>query len=269
MEIRKLLYATDIEEPSFTELERLMVFRNLGLEEVVCLLPKGVEDWEGRLADYSLKSRTLPSKGPLLPGILDIVRQEGISIIAVCLKRVAKRVLAGSLVKNLVRSSPVPVIFLNEDTQIAAGSMEKGVFHHVLFASDWSPASQKALEYFLNFKMAVEILEIVNVINKKLSIRDMRNLKEKLVETRKIFLDEVIDAEAHVYAGKPFEEILLAARDYDATFIVMGTSCKSSLKRIFSRSCSYRVAEEAIVPTLVVPISSHWENREKMNRRIT
>jgi len=242
MEIRKLLYATDIEEPSFTELERLMVFRNLGLEEVVCLLPKGVEDWEGRLADYSLKSRTLPSKGPLLPGILDIVRQEGISIIAACLKRVAKRVLAGSLVKNLVRSSP---------------------------ATDWSPASQKALEYFLNFKMAVEILEIVNVINKKLSIRDMRNLKEKLVETRKIFLDEVIDSEAHVYAGKPFEEILLAARDYDATFIVMGTSCKSSLKRIFSRSCSYRVAEEAIVPTLVVPISSHWENREKIHRRIT
>ena len=66
-----------------------------------------------------------------------------------------------------------------------------------------------------------------------------------------------------VYQGqmdklKPFEELLLAARDYDATSIVMGTSCKSPQKEFFSRSCAYRVAEEAIVPTLVVPISSRW-----------
>ena len=258
MEIRKLLYATDIEKPAFSELEGLMVFRNLGLKEVVCLLPTGVEDWEGRLAEYSLKSRTLPSKGPLLPGILEIVRQERISMIAACLKRAEKKVLAGSLLRNLLRSSPVPVIFLNEDAHMATGSMKNGVFHHVLFATDWSPPSQKALEYFLNFKMAVKMLEIVNVINKKLSIRDMRDLKEKLAETRKIFLDAVIDAEAHVYAGKPFEELLLAARDYDATCIVMGTSCKSLQKDFFSRSCAYRVAEEAIVPTLIVPISSKW-----------
>ena len=81
----------------------------------------------------------------------------------------------------------------------------------------------------------------------------MHTLKYKLTESRKIFLDHGIDAEGHVYAGKTSEEIMLAARDYDATCIVMGTTGKSHLKDFFSPSYSYRVAEESVVPTLVVP----------------
>jgi nucleotide-binding universal stress UspA family protein len=255
MKIGKLLYATDTKKPSFTQLERLMVFRTLGLEEVVCLLPEEVEDWEKRLLDYNLKTRTLQRKGSLLPGILDIARQEGISIVAVCLKRGTKKVMAGSHVKNLIRLSPVPVIFLNEDFQIAASSMEKGIFHHVIFAADWSPASQNALEYLLKIKTALEMLEIVNVINKKLSVRDMRSLKERLVETRKIFLDKALDAEAHVYAGKPFEEIELAAKDYNATCLVLGSSYKFRLGLLGARSCACRLAMEANIATLVIPLS--------------
>jgi nucleotide-binding universal stress UspA family protein len=100
------------------------------------------------------------------------------------------------------------------------------------------------------------MLEIVNVINKKLSVRDIRNLKMKLVETRKKFLDEDIDAEAHVYAGKPAEEIMLAAEDYEATCIIMGTSNKSSFEGLFSKSCSYGVAKEAAVPVMFISHSS-------------
>jgi nucleotide-binding universal stress UspA family protein len=129
---------------------------------------------------------------------------------------------------------------------------EKSVFHHVVYATDWSLLSETVLKSLLDFKEVIEMLEIVSVIHKRLSIREMRNLKERLVETRKIFLDEGIDAEAHVYAGKPSEEIMLAARDYDATAIVMGTSRKSPLQEIFSGSCSYRVAEEAAIPVMVI-----------------
>lgn len=251
MKIKRILYATDVEKPDFSELESLMVLRKLGLEEIIFLNPSGAEDWEKRVVGYGLKSKTLAGEGQVLPKILDVARQEATSMIAVSLNRGTRKVFRGSVIKNLLRSSPVPVIVFSESAQVS-GSVEKGVFRHVVYATDWSPVSETVLKYLLNFKEIIEMLEIVNVIMKRLSVRDMRNLKKKLVETRQIFLDEGIDAESHVYAGNPSEEIMLAARDYGATSIVMGTSCKSPFQEVFSRSYSYRIAEEAVVPTLFI-----------------
>jgi nucleotide-binding universal stress UspA family protein len=254
MEIKRLIYTTDRENPSFSAVEKLMVLRKLGLEEVIFLDAVGAEDLKKRVSEYGLKSKTLAGEGPFLSRILDAAGQEEVSMIAASLNRTVKKLFSGSLVKNLLRSSPVPVILLNQETH-PSGPLEKGVFHHVIYATDWSPVSQTVLKYLLNFKEIIDMLEIVNVIHKKLSVRELRSLKQRITETRRIFLDGGIDAEAHVYAGKPSEEILLAARDYDATAIVMGTSCKSPLQRIFSASCSYRVAEEAEIPVLFISSS--------------
>ncbi len=255
MEIKKLLYATDFEKPNFVQVESLLVFRKLGLEEVIFLNPFVPEDWEKRVVDHGLKSRTLAGEGPLLSRILDAAHREKVSIVAVNMKREGKRIFSGSPVKNLLRSSSVPVIVMNQEAQMYA-SGEKGIFNHVIFATDWSPVSEAILKALLNFGEITEMLEIVNVINKKLSVRDIRNLKMKLVETRKKFLDEGKDAEAHVYAGKPAEEIMLAAEDYKATCIIMGTTNKSSLKELLSRSCSYGVAAAADVPVMFIGHSS-------------
>ena len=252
MEVGKLLYATEIREPRFSVVERLLALRALGLEEVIFLNATKVEDWERRLADYGLNSKTLMVEGPLVSSILNAAHREAVSLIAVSLNRDTRRLLRGSVTTELLRASTLPVLILPEGAE-ASGPGQKGMFTHVVFATDWSPASEKALGYLLNFKEIIKELEIVHVIEKKPSVRDMRNLKEELSQTRKIFLDQGIDAEAHVYAGKPSDEVMLAARDYDATCIVMGTTGKSALKDLLSHSSSYRVAEASVVPTLVVP----------------
>ena len=252
MEAGKLLYATNIRHASFSEVERLLVLRSLGLEEVIFLRATKVEGWERRLADYGLKSKTLRVEGPLAPRILNVAHQEAVSLIAANLNRDTRRLLRGSLTTELLRASPLPVLILPERTE-ASVSMQKGMFAHVIFATDWSAASERALDYLLNFKEIIKELEIVHVIHKKPSVRDMRNLQEKLSQVRKIFLDHGIDAEAHVYAGKPSEEIMLAAKDYDTTCIVMGTTGMWTLKDMLLHSCSYRVAEASKVPTLVIP----------------
>jgi nucleotide-binding universal stress UspA family protein len=254
MEIKRLLYTTDMENPNFNAVEKLMVLRKLGLEEVIFLGPIGAEDWKKRVSDYGLKSKTLAGGGLVLSRILDAARQEEVSMIAGSLDRKAKKLFSGSLVKNLLRSSPVPVILLNQET-LPSGPLEKGVFHHVIYATDWSSVSETALTYLLNFREVIDMLEIVNVIHKKLSVRELRSLKQKITETRRILLDEGIDAEAHIYAGKPHEEILLAATDYDATSIVMGTTLKSPIQKILTRSCSHRVADQAEVPVLFISSS--------------
>ena len=252
MEAEKLLYATNIRQPSFSEFERLLFLRTLGLKEVIFLHTTNVEGWEGRLADYGMNSKTLTVEGSLVPNISDVARREAASVIAVNLNRNTKGLLRGSLTTQLLRASPLPVLILPEGAQVPE-SPQKDMFAHVIFATDWSPASDRALGYLLNFKDIIKELEIVHVIHKRLSVRDMRNLKEKLSQARKIFLDQGIDAEGHVYAGKPSEEIMLAARDYDATCIVMGTTGMWTLKDRLLHSCSYRMAEASKVPTLIIP----------------
>ncbi|MGD9075866.1 MAG: universal stress protein [Desulfobacteraceae bacterium] len=252
MEITKILYVTDKEKTSFSDVERLMALRRLGLEEITLLNPKGDIDWGKRVGDYGVKSKTLAAQGPILPRILSTVEQVAASMIAVNLNKETKKVFSGSLIKQLLRSTPVPILLLNEDAQPKT-SEKNGIFDHVIFATDWSPLSDVIIRYLLGFKEIIEMVEIVNVISKRLSIRDMRALNKRLVKTRKIFLDEGIDAEAHVYAGKTAEEIMLAALEYGATAIVMGTSRKSPLRAFSSGSCSYRVAGDTLLPALFIP----------------
>lgn len=263
--IGKLLYATDIRQPRFSECKRLLALRNLGLEEIVFLHMSKVEGWEKSLADYGMNSKTLKMDEPFVHGILKAIHQEAVSLIATNINRDTGSLLRKSQTKKLLRSSPVPVIILPEQETYRSG--QKDIFSHVIFATDWSAISEKALNYLLYFKGITNELEIVHVIDKKLSIRELRNLKEKLSQTRKTFLDHGIDAEAHIYAGKPSDEVMLAAEDYDATCIVMGTSYKSSLKEIFSKSCSCRVAEKTVVPSLFIPLNKFHTNKRNKEKK--
>jgi len=252
MEARKLLYATDSRYIHASELELLLALRTLGLEEVILLPTTKVEGFEKRLADHGLKLKTLTLDGPVVPGILRAAQREAVSLIAASFDRDTGGWLRGSVTRDLLRSSPVPVMILPKDAQ-ASWSGQNGVFAHVIFPTDWSAASEKALGYLRKFKEIIKELEIVHVIDKKLSVRDMRNLDRKLRESRNTFLDHGIDAESHIYAGKRSEEIMLAAKNYNATCIVIGTTGKSALRDFLSHSCSYHVAEASVVPTLVVP----------------
>jgi nucleotide-binding universal stress UspA family protein len=255
MEIRKLLYVSSSGEPDLAHIKSLMTLRQIGLEEILVLHPNKVEGWETIGSDYGIRSEELIYEKPALPKILDVVHQKKASLVAVSQKGKAKMLFNGRLTKNLLKKSPVPVIVFSKTGQ-SPGRDHDLLFHHVIFATDWSRASRVALEHFLpNFKGIIGMLEIVNVINMRLAVRDIRNLRRKLEGTRKVFLDMGIDAESHIYAGKPPEEIILAAKDYNATSIVMGTSYKPFIRSIFSKSCACMVAREAEVPALIIPIS--------------
>ena len=258
MEIRKLLYVSGPDEPDPAHMRSLMTLRQIGLEEILLLHTSRAENWKNIGFDYGVRSEELIYEGPALPKILDAVHQEKASLVAVSQKGETKEFVNGRLMKNLLKKSPVPVIVFNK-TVHGSGSDRDGLFHHVIFATDWSRASRVALEYFLlNFKGIITMLEIVNIINMRLSVRDIRNLRRKLEGSRKVFLDMGIDAESHIYAGKPPEEIILAAKDYNATSIVMGTSSKPLKRSIFSKSCACMVARETEVPALIIPSSVEY-----------
>jgi nucleotide-binding universal stress UspA family protein len=253
MEIRKLLYVSGTDEPDIVHIRSLMALRQIGLEEILFLHPNKMETWETIGCDYGIRSEALIYEEPALPKILDVVHEKKASLVAVSQTGKAKKFVNGGLTRDLLKKSPVPLIVFSKTGQ-GSGRDHESLFHHVIFATDWSRASKVALEYFLlNFKGIIGMLEIVNVINLRLSVRDIRNLKRKLEGTRKVFLDMGIDAESHIYAGNPPEEIILAAKDYNATSIVMGTAFRPFIRSIFSKSCACVMAREAEVPALIIP----------------
>jgi len=247
----KLLYATNLKENALSSglIESMLVLRRVGLKNIVFLQTDASKDWFGNMSIQGISSSLLIEKELSLPWILSVAEKGNVSLIVVNLDGGARNPSRSSLIKDLMRRSPVPVLITNGTA--AAG---KGLFEHVVFATDWSPASEKALTYLLGFREILGELDIVNVIKGKLTLKDMRDLKERLAHTRKRCLNEKIDAESHIYAGKTSEEIITASRDYRATLIVLGAISKKPVyKEIFGAGSSHRVAAEAAVPVLVVP----------------
>jgi nucleotide-binding universal stress UspA family protein len=247
----KILYATNLKEHALTYnlIENILVLRRVGLEDMVFLQTIPFKEWLGDLESKGISSRLLIEKELSLPLILSAAKKENVSLIVVNLDKKARKPSRSSLIRDLMRRSPVPILITN-----GAAAAGKGLFEHVVFATDWSPASEKALTYLLGFKEIMGELDIVNVIKGKLTLKDMRELKERLAHTRKRCLDEKIDAESHIYAGKTSEEIITASRDYRATLIVLGAvSEKPAYKKIFKEGSSSKIAEEAEVPVLVIP----------------
>ena len=62
-----------------------------------------------------------------------------------------------------------------------------------------------------------------------------------------------ISARAHVYIGNPAEEIEKAAREHQATMIVLGSSSKAAWVVKWIGSLPKEIAEDSIYPTLIIP----------------
>jgi len=195
-----------------------------------------------RIGDYSYREIMTAAKDAL------------VSCIVVDLDRDSH----GATLRELVAKSPLPVLVLNR----GHSSGEVDLPSHVIFATDWSPASEKAMEQILAISECIYELDIIHVISEKLTVKDMRDLKERLGHTRQICLDEGINAESHIYAGNVAEEIVTASEDYRGTMIAVGSGTeKSFLKRLFKRDKVYNIVENATVPVFFVPVAA-WTSRD-------
>lgn len=251
MEIKKVISATNFKMPTYNMFEGLLGIKKIGLEEIILLSGSLPEELKEKLSGHGIKIREVEGSGKLVSRIFDSAKRENASLVVANLKREKKRLVRGSTVRNLIKNTTLPLLLINENKEIDYS--KKGIFDSVIFATDWSAAAKRALNYIIGLKEVIGVLDIVNVLNKKLTVRDIRQLKEKLEEVRKICLKEKIDAESHIYAGKTSKEILLAAKDYNGTVIVMGSGPKSTIKEILLRYPSYQVAEESSVPVLIIP----------------
>jgi nucleotide-binding universal stress UspA family protein len=249
----KILYATDARELDVGQIDDLVAFSDLGVEEIVLLHGGKVGPlFDERLGLLEMDIKVITAHNLSVSSILAVARDKGAAMVAFSLGKDRGRSLIRSHTRLLYKRAHVPVIALPQNGR-ARSSARPGVMNHVIFATAWSESSEKALAFLLSFGDVIQALEIVHVIDRRLSVRDMRQLKDRLTGCREKFHLHGIDSEAHVYAGKPWEEIVRAARDYEGSCVVMGATRRLGMKYPVSNSCSSRVTSVSLLPTLVVP----------------
>jgi nucleotide-binding universal stress UspA family protein len=286
MKITRLLFVTKFEELGFDAVQSLLSLTKAALNHIVFLnvierdrfamsrvgYRKDEEirlreaanirfiDWSENLFEQGLEVGVYIVVGALVSEVIKAAQKEEADLIVIgrSHKGALEHLYSGSDVTELLRRTATPVLVYKHLSETAL-SIEKP-FEKPLLAVDWSPASLKALEYLKELKDVVREIIVVHVVSEKdlkgssaMAIQKTRKAtRTKLEKICDVFEAEGIKTKAHVYIGDPDEEIEKAARDCQATMIVLGSSAKTAWVEKWLGSTPRNIAEKSVYPTLLI-----------------
>jgi nucleotide-binding universal stress UspA family protein len=178
------------------------------------------------------------------------------------------RWVLGSVTEKILRKASCPVLIVPPPVAEPAGDALQ-LFKRILCPIDFSDSSLKALEYALSLaKEADAELVLMHVIEglpdlkhwqqlTNPSILEYLRLSEQNALTR---LREVVPTDARAWCrpkellmtGKPYDEILRAARDEDVHLIVMGIYGRNPIDLMFFGSTTNHVVRASTCPVLTL-----------------
>ncbi len=288
MEMKKLLFVTDFEELWFDALQSLMNLRQVGLSHVVFLhvierekvaMRRGAGylkseelklkemanirfiEWAENLFESGMECGAYVVVGDPVPKILSTAEFEKVNLIVAGRHKRSKMkgLYVDSQILELLRRTTVPVLVHKYMTK--GGQINENPFATPLLATDWSPASARAMEFLLAIKKIVTKVEVIHVVTEKdmegRSKTDLQKFekesKKRLEEVRQAFEGQGIEANTHLYIGNVVEQIDNAARELNATMVVSGTTGKGAWRARWLGSVSHEAAEKLDLPALLVP----------------
>ncbi len=288
MKIRKLLFVTKFEELCYNSLNSLLSLTKASLEHVVFLnviekdkvsMHRGSGyikeeevklketanirfiDWAENLFELGLEVGAHMNVGLLIPEIIKTIEQEKPDIVVIgrSHKGPLEHLYSGSDITELIRRIDIPVLVfkhMNEDNIVP----EK-LFKRPLLATNWSDSSKKASEYINDITELIDELHVMHVTNdKKLKSKSTHSVQTIRREERKklddlcdVFEEKNIKTKAHVYVGDPEKEIIKAAKEYQASMIILGSSSRTSIVERWMGSITQTIAEKSIFPCMLIP----------------
>ena len=288
MKIRKLLFVTKFEDLCYSALNSLLALRGAALEHVIFLnvierdkvaMKRGVGylkeeevklkeianirfiDWAENLFEMGLEVGAYMEVSTLIPEILRVVEIESPDLIVIghSYKGPLEQLYAGSDVTELIRRTQVPILVFKH--MMEDNIVPEKLFDRPLFATNWSETSPKAVGYIKGMKNVIGELHIMHVVKdsalKNKDTHDVQNIRK--IERKKLdaLCDELedvgINVRAHVYVGDPQREIEKAAKEYQATMIILGSSEKAAILERWVGSVSKNIAEKSVFPCLLIP----------------
>ena len=288
MKIRKLLFVTKFEELCYDALNSLLALRGAALEHVVFLnvierdkvaMKRGSGylkeeevklketanirfiDWAENLFEMGLEVGAYMEVSLLIPEILRVVEKESPDLIVIgrSHKGTLEQLYAGSDVMELVRRTEVPILVFKH--MIDDNIVPEKLFERPLFATNWSKTDQKAIEYIKGLKEVIGEIHIMHVVKdsalKSSDTHEVQKLRKAERKKLDILCDELEDAglnaRPHVYVGDPQKEIEKAAKEYQASMIILGSSEKAAIIERWTGSISKNIADKSIFPCLLIP----------------
>lgn len=288
MEIKKILFVTKFEEMCFDALQSILTLRSAALEHVVFLnvierdqvtgyrvsgFRKKEEirlretanirfiDWAEDLFEMGMEVGVYIVVGSLVPQVIRAAEREKADLIVIgrSHKTVFEQLYSGSDVTEILRRASIPVLVFKHVTD-KINRVDK-LFTRPLLATDWSSASIKAVAYLKKLKPLIEQVNVVNVVEEKELVssssievqKTRKNKRQKLEETCEELEAEGISAKHHFYIGNTEREIEKAAKECQASLIVMGSSSKPALMERWLGSTPLSVAEKTAFTTLIIP----------------
>ncbi len=288
MEIRKLLFVTKFEELCYDALNALLPLRKSALEHVVFLnvierdkvaMKRGSGylkeeevklketanirfiDWAENLFEMGLEVGAYIEVSSLIPEILRVVKIESPDLIVIgrSHKSPLAQLYEGSDITELTRRTDVPILVFKHMTE--DNIVPEKLFDRPLFAINWSETGKKMIEYIKGLKNVIGEIHIMHVVrDKALKSPDTHEVQKVRKKERKrldALCDELeqlgIAARAHVYVGDPRQEIEKAAREYQASMIILGSSDKAAILERWMGSISKNIVDQSIFPCLLIP----------------
>jgi len=285
--IRKLLFVTKFEELGYDAVKSLLSLREVSLEHVVFMYvierdkvafhrgvgyQKGEElrlkeaanirfiDWAERLFEVGMEVGVYIQVGQLAPEVAKAVAREEADLVVIgrSQKSLLEQFYSGSTVTELLRRLSVPVLVYKPvpDDPFAFGKP----FQRPLLATDWSPASRRAVDYLIAIKPLVEEVRVVHVVDEERINGDSVMQAQLARKDAKARLEEIcsrlqaagIPARSHVYVGRPAEGVEKAARECQSTMVVLGSSSKNRWVERWIGSVPREIAENSAFPTLLI-----------------
>jgi len=172
------------------------------------------------------------------------------------------RLMLGSVTERVLREARCPVLAVHRPPRgyvASARGREVIELRHILLCTDFSDASNRALDYALYIAAEhgcaltlVHVLEgIATSAGRKRATAKAKAELEKLVSAQ---AREGYKIAAAVRIGKPYEEILQLAREKNADLAILAVRGRNAVDLAVFGSTTYRVIQLGTFPVLAVHV---------------
>ncbi|THB79871.1 MAG: universal stress protein [Desulfobacteraceae bacterium] len=291
MKIKKILFVTKFEELCYDALSSLLTLTRASLEHVVFLnvierdkvaMHRGSGyskeeavklketanirfiDWAENLFEMGLEVGAYMEVGELIPEILKAVEKESPDLVVIgrSHKGPLEQLYSRSDVTELTRRMSIPILVFKHMTE--DNIVPEKIFERPLLATTWSEASLSAQSYLSDMKEVIKEVHVMHVISEKELKKSSTHEVQKARREQRKKLDDLCDeleetglkARAHVYVGDPAKEIEKAAREYQASLVILGGTGKSALMERWMGSIPQSIADKSVFPCLLIPASN-------------
>ena len=198
-------------------------------------------------------------RGAVADAILRFVEGNNIDLITMGThgRRGLDRLVLGSVTERILRTARPPVLAVHSLSQGSGAREEPVQFRKILYCTDFSDNSPRALEYaFLlacKYKAGICLL---HVIERSDSGKDLEPERCRVLQQLRAVIPHNVQncatVEPAVRAGKTYEEILGHAAETETDLIVMGVRGRNALDLALFGSTTQRVMQLGQSPVLVV-----------------